>query len=320
MILVEVLGRRGDVVQRVRLERLPATIGRGYECDVILSDPLVDARHARLVLDEQGRTVLEDLGSRNGLFKGGVRGRVSRAPVDGVTTARIGRTLLRIVPDGAAVPPALPDTDSGDRLAVLLASPRWNAVVLIAGFAATTLWLWLGGTEARAASVAGGETLGVVILSATWAGFWALIGRANVQRFSFWPHLTLTWLFLVLLGVVGGTAGYAEFLFPDAPLDAVAMFAALVLAAALFARHLGLATLLSRRRRNLVAAATAAAVLLLVLFAGRIAGDEAEDATVALSVSVKPLPARLVPATGLEAFVRKSDGLKREIDGLKDAN
>lgn len=320
MIFVEVLGRRGDVVQRVRLERLPATIGRGYQCDVIVSDPLVDAEHARLVLDEQGLAVLEDMGSRNGLHVDGARGRVSRAPVDGVTTARIGRTLLRIVPEGAGVAPALLDTDSGDRLAQLLASPRWNAVVLIAGFASAALWLWLGGTEARAASVAGGEALGVVIVSATWAGFWALIGRANVQRFGFWPHLTLTWLFLVAAGMLGGAAGYAEFLFPDAPFGGIAMLAALALAAALFARHLGLTTHLTRRNRNVIAAATAASVLLLVLLAGRIAGDEAEDATVSLAVSVKPVPARLVPAAGLEAFIRKSDGLKREIDGLKDAN
>jgi hypothetical protein len=320
VIYVEVLGRRGDVAQRVRLERLPATIGRGYQCDVIVSDPMVDAEHARLVLDEQGRAVLEDMGSRNGLFRGGERGRVNRAPVEGVTTVRIGRTLLRFVPEGAVVPPSVLDTDSDDRLAQLLLSPRANAVVLIVGFAAAALWLWLGGTEVRAASVAGGEALAIVIASAAWAGFWALIGRANVQRFSYWPHLTLTWLFLVLIGVLGGAAGYAGFLFPEAPFDAVAMLAALALAAALFARHLGLATHLTRRGRNLIAAATAAGVLLLVLLAGRIAGAEAEDATVALSVSVKPVPARMVPAAGLEAFIRKSDGLKREIDGLKDAN
>jgi hypothetical protein len=320
VIQVEVLGRGGDVAQRVRLDRLPATIGRGYQCDVIVSDPLVDAEHARLVRDEQGRVTLEDLGSRNGVFTDGAKARVSRAPIEGITTARIGRTLLRIVPEGAAVPPALPDTDSGDRLAQLLVSPRRNAVVLIAGFAAAVAWLWLGGTEAHAASAAGGEALAVLIVSAGWAGFWALIGRANAQRFNFWPHLTLAWIFLVLVGALGTVAGYVEFLFPGSPFEAIAMLGALALAAGLFARHLGLATLLTRRRRNLIAALAAASVLLLVLIAGRIAGDESEDATVSLSVSVKPVPARLVPAAGLEAFIRKSDGLKQEIDGLNGAN
>ncbi len=320
MIQVEVLGRRGDVAQRVRLERLPATIGRGYQCDVILGDPLVDAEHARIALDEAGRPVLEDLGSRNGLFADGAKGRVARAAIEGVTTARVGRTLLRIIPDGASVPPALLDADSGDRLAQLLLSPRSNAVVLIAGFAAASLWLWLGGTEARAASVAGGEALAVVIASAAWAGFWALIGRANVQRFSFWPHLTLTWLFLVLTGALGALAGYVEFLFPDSAAGGIAMLVALALAAGLFARHLGLATLLARRRRNLIAAATAASVLLLVLLAGRIAGDASDDATVSMSASVKPVPAWLIPAAGLEAFIVKSDGLKKEIDGLNGGN
>lgn len=319
-MIVEVLGRRGDVAQRVRLERLPATIGRGWQCDVIVADPLVEAEHARLTPDGQGGAALEDLGSRNGLFAGSSRRRAARVVVNGVTVARIGRTVLRIVPDGAAVPPALPDTEAGDRLATALATPSWNVAVLATGLLAAALWLWLGRTESHAASVAGGELLGLGVLTAAWAGFWALIGRANVQRFSFWPHLSLTWLFVAVAGLLGVTAGYLNFLFPDAPTGALALVAVLVLGATLVTRHLGLATLLSPRRRNLIAAATAAGLMAVTVLIGHIAGDEMDDATVALSASVKPLPARLVPATELDAFLKKTDELKVELDRLNDAN
>ena len=319
VIFVEVLGCRGDVVQRVRLERLPATIGRGYECDVIVGDPLVEAQHARLGVDEQGRVVLEDLGSVNGLFADGARRPSARVVVEGVTTARIGRTLLRVVPQGASVPAAIRDTETGDRLSALLAAPRWSGAVLVVGFAVTVFVIWLGSFERRAASVAGGEALSLVLLSALWAGFWAAVGRANVQRFSFWPHLALTWVFLLTVGAIGLAAGYLEFLYPAGPFGGIAILAALALAAALLARHLGLATLLTRRRRNTIAAATTAAVFGLVLLAGRIASDQLAAGTVPMTASVKPFPVRLVPATGLETFLKTSDELKKEIDGLTDA-
>lgn len=41
LIHVEVLGRTGEVAHRVGLVRLPATIGRAYDNDVIIDDPYV---------------------------------------------------------------------------------------------------------------------------------------------------------------------------------------------------------------------------------------------------------------------------------------
>ena len=38
MIVVEVLGRRGEVIQQVRVAALPATIGRAWSSDVVLAD------------------------------------------------------------------------------------------------------------------------------------------------------------------------------------------------------------------------------------------------------------------------------------------
>ena len=316
-MFVEVLGRQGDVVQRVRLERLPATIGRGYACDVIVADPLVDAQHARLAADEGGVVALVDLGSVNGLYADGTRERTPRIAVVGVTAARIGRTHLRIVPADAAVLPAIPDTEAGDRLAALLASPRWSGAVLLVGFALAAASFWLGSFENKAASAAGGEALGLALLSAGWAGLWAMIGRANVQRFSFWPHLAATWLFFVAVGVVALVGGYAEFLFPRGPFGGAVLLAALGLSAALFARHLALATLLSRRRRNGIAALTTAAILGLVLLASRLASDELDSGgTVGLTATLKPVPAQWIPAAGIEPFLRTTDDLKRELDGL----
>lgn len=79
----------------VPLERSVIVIGRDSACDVVLDDPLVSKRHARLEIG-QGRVELVDLNSANGILVGG-------APVtyltasDGEIDAVLGDTRVRIV-------------------------------------------------------------------------------------------------------------------------------------------------------------------------------------------------------------------------------
>ncbi|MCT9002232.1 FtsK/SpoIIIE domain-containing protein [Microbacterium memoriense] len=90
----------------ISLDRGVITIGRDPDCDVVLDDPLVSKRHARLEIG-QGRVELVDLNSANGILVGG-------APVtyltatDGRIDAALGDTRLRIVArtDTATAAPA----------------------------------------------------------------------------------------------------------------------------------------------------------------------------------------------------------------------
>jgi len=113
VILVEVLDRRFHVGQRLRLERLPAVIGRAYDCDVVLDDPYADARHARLAEEEGGVLVVEDLGSANGLFEDGRPARVERVRLAPGTVVRVGQTSLRVRAGDEAAP--APDVGVRDR-------------------------------------------------------------------------------------------------------------------------------------------------------------------------------------------------------------
>ncbi|MEP6871337.1 MAG: FHA domain-containing protein [Anaerolineaceae bacterium] len=56
-------------------ELVPGTtvIGRAADNDVVLPSPMVSRTHARIIVDEQSRGTLEDLGSRNGTFLDGER-------------------------------------------------------------------------------------------------------------------------------------------------------------------------------------------------------------------------------------------------------
>ncbi|MBI2962998.1 MAG: Flp pilus assembly complex ATPase component TadA [Deltaproteobacteria bacterium] len=57
--------REGAPAHEVNIPGETAVLGKHADCEVVLDDPLVSRRHARLRLDA-GRIVLEDLGSTNG--------------------------------------------------------------------------------------------------------------------------------------------------------------------------------------------------------------------------------------------------------------
>jgi hypothetical protein len=66
MIWVEILSRHRDVAARVRVMGDEASIGRGYDNDVIVDDPYVAAHHLRVFRDAAGKLIAQDLGSANG--------------------------------------------------------------------------------------------------------------------------------------------------------------------------------------------------------------------------------------------------------------
>src|SRR5690349_13911430 len=83
-------------------------IGRAPDCDVVLPQLEVSARHCRLTRTPEG-FVLEDLGSSNGTFVNGTRvqGRVRVSRSDHIT---LGQQVPLPWPDDAGEPPPLPPT------------------------------------------------------------------------------------------------------------------------------------------------------------------------------------------------------------------
>jgi pSer/pThr/pTyr-binding forkhead associated (FHA) protein len=68
-------------------------LGRAPGNDVVVKAPSVSARHARVVVDEEGLW-LEDLGSRNGTFVGVPPRRVERERIDVGDTITLGNARL----------------------------------------------------------------------------------------------------------------------------------------------------------------------------------------------------------------------------------
>ncbi len=69
------------------------SLGRERSCDVVLDDPLVSRRHARLRFRD-GSWILHDLGSTNGTFLNGLR--VGRCQLRAGDRLDLGDTRLRV--------------------------------------------------------------------------------------------------------------------------------------------------------------------------------------------------------------------------------
>ncbi len=318
VIVAEVLGRRGDVVQRQRLERFPASIGRAWTNDLVLADPTVDAHHARIALDEKGAAFLEDLGSLNGLHVGGTRETVRRVALDGMAMVRVGRTMLRIGTLDTPVAPAVPELAPTGRFAWLIETPAAIALLVVATMILVTTTTWLGSYESKSTATVTGTAVGIIALAAAWAGIWSLIGRLSAQRFRFWQHIALTFLALFALFLLSTGDSYVGFLFPTASLLALAggaLGAAIFIA--LIAAQLGLVSAMGRRRRIGVGVVVTLVLIGLGALTTKAAKNQLEDESdVRIGVSLKPLPARMIPAGSIDDFVGSTNGLKKEVDGL----
>ncbi len=118
--------------RRFRLR--PGVLGRGARSAIRLDDPCVSRAHARLDLEGE-RVTVRDLGSRNGLWLGGVRVERPRAFAPG-EELRLGRTVLAL----GIVPPPAPVSRT-----VLRSTRRWRtrAALLVAAAAAAAAALML---------------------------------------------------------------------------------------------------------------------------------------------------------------------------------
>lgn len=95
-VIVEQLGTTNNVLERQKFDSHSVTLGRAYSNDVILGDEHVDASHARLVFDDEGRLWIEDLGSVNGIRRPRHKAHIERAEVNSGEVFLIGRSRVRV--------------------------------------------------------------------------------------------------------------------------------------------------------------------------------------------------------------------------------
>ena len=179
---VETLARNGDVLHRHQVERLPIRLGRGYDNDYIVDDAHCAARHAVIEADADGKPVLRDLGSKNGVIYRGKR--VATVAMTGDTVVRLGHTSLRVRAADFPVPPEQIDrTRHGWEGGV----PGLAGMLLIG--LTSLLTVWLNDTQPfqlirYLQALAYGIGAGLV-----WCGAWAFANRLFGRHARLGRHL-----------------------------------------------------------------------------------------------------------------------------------
>jgi hypothetical protein len=314
VMFLEVLGRHGDVVQRIELDRLPATVGRAYDNDVVLDDAYVAAHHLRIERTHAGDLRAVDLGSRNGLYTLSPTKRVTEALLTSDRRVRIGHSQLRVRPRSYDVGPEIEDVShSWTRRPAALAA-------VVCAFIGIELWSsYVSAFEKFEAAKLLGPMLAIMLFSILWSGAWAIVGRLNTGRANFPAQATVTWLALIAASVVEGASGYLAFAL-SAPLfvDLAPLWRAAIIG---FALYYSL-KLVTRRPWHELALAACLVSAIGVGSVWMILHTDDEEGLVRLNhlQELKAPIFRLVSGRSSESFFAGAPALKERVDRLRQSD
>jgi hypothetical protein len=206
MIWVEILSRHRDVAARVGVAVNEVCIGRAYDNDVVVDDPYVAARHLRVLRNDAGELVAEDLGSTNGTFLDGSRDRITRLVVDGKQSLRIGQTFLRVrARDYAVEPERIVPAERRALPTVLVVA----LAVMVLAFVLLRIWLAQTGEPRLSNYVTPLLSSGGLLL--VWVGVWALLSRILAGRSHFLRNSLIALVGLLVALIYNEFARYAAF-------------------------------------------------------------------------------------------------------------
>lgn len=319
-LILEVLDAEGRPT-RHQLDGVPLTLGRALSNDVILDDPYVDARHARLLVDDSGAIVVEDLGSVNGLVAGQKR-RFGRTVVQLGEELRMGRTTIRVRDPNEFVSPALVDQPPTPavrrprRLIRVFQTTAGQLAVAAVSIAAFALYTWIGTPTRSTASEVSGSAVGFAAMFCAWAGLWSIASRIIVHRFNFVGHLAIVSAVSLAVTCFDIVNEWLQFLFPDARLVTVFQYPIFfVVLVAFITGHIMLTSTMSRRRQWRIGAIVATTVFAIGGLAALTKDDSFSDVPT-FSAVVKPMAPRWVPTKSIDQFDDVARQLEKQVDVL----
>jgi hypothetical protein len=308
MMWVEVLSRHHDVVSRHRCGD-EVQVGRAYDNDIVLDDPDVAPHHLRIVRDETGMPLAEDLGTRNGIVAlDGLRR--SQIPLDGYRILRVGRTLLRVRGPEFVVAPERP-------LGRVLHAWPFVVALAVVVLGLSVLTLWLNQTQAPQVSYYLLAVISVSFLVLMWSTAWSVLSRIFTGAAHFDRHLLVALAGLVVFYLFDELADFGTYAFAW---RAVAQYAYVVnwmLFAGLCYAHLRVMGPTRLRAKGAAVAAVALAAIAVQAVSRMDPGST--DSTSASLATLKPPFLRVRAAQPLDAFLQRTDRLRGVLDDARTA-
>ncbi len=306
-IIIEILARQGRVQERHKLQGSRFSIGRGYQSDIIVSDPYVCPLHVLLQFDpDEQHWKLVDQSTRNGTFLVG-KGLLQQTHiVQSGDEFDLGETRVRLLLPQHEVP-ATRKLPKAQVLEDYLASP-WTALALLVSTLGLFAFVqYLGqGTETRLQELLL-QALMFLAVPFIWACVWGLIGRIAVHEARFSFQLSLGSLLAVGLLYISIGADYLAFGFSDDGLvhwlDAVGEGAIIMLFLVVALR---VATRMQRRGRWVLANGIAWSVIGISVLTFLVKSDPYEQQA-QMAFDLKPPFAQWQTPQSLDTFMAEAE-------------
>ncbi len=299
------------VTQYVRLEHLPAVIGRSPACTVIVPDIYMGAQHYALRASETAGAVcdvcvMDDVNITH-LGKKVLRAGVWQALSSG-DVLDVGETRLAVYAPSHVVAAAVQMPLQNGAGAVFTRMPV-AAMLFVLAMAMTAGWSYLEIWSKEPAMTAAMSVAAVFFVVVVWSALWAVVGRLLTHRSRFATQLSLASVYIVASLVSGTVLRGADFLLSGNMVSTCITLAVQgVLLAALTTACLGAATSLPLRRRIHAAAAFACGLILSMVSLTAI-GNMGFSPLPSFATTLSPGLSRVVTAQPIDTFIADSSGL-----------
>ena len=264
-IIIEEVNRLGHVISRHKYDQLPIHVGRGYQNDLILSDPFVSSEHV-IISEAENGWLAEDQNSENGiklkLHSTGSQANLLHSGDEII----LGRTRLRLLsPQHPVADTHLLPTRAS--LPKIISQPAIATATVIITLVILILDTQLSSTKQMGFDKLLANSLPTFIFALVWAGIWTFVGRVIIHRASFLPHFIAA-LMIFLISML--TATVTEYITYNSSGELFAtLFEFLIIGfslAGLFYINLSNSTNISRRSILVTSHSVAWSMLLVGLF------------------------------------------------------
>jgi len=313
-IVIEFLGRKKHVTQRWVFKEFPVTIGRGYDNDVIVSDPYVAEK--QLVVTGEGDTwQIENLDTFNDILLNNVVPKKLSFEIHSGDQVVIGETRLRIVSSThhvAATKKLIREKEYlTDAQQIIIA---WTSVVL--ALVCFSLIEFLDTSRDISWIKILARALPFVAIPIAWTTLWASIGRTLTLIPNVHKHLLIS----TIIAVAGRCSlilgEYVVYMLNSKFVGKIFFYLiAGLLAVVLLNTNLKLATTFSETQRIGIANAMVWGTVILFEFFMIAQRPEFQNRT-NFNATIKPPYVKILPGTSVDEFFADTNTLFEKVDKM----
>ncbi len=316
---IELTDANGHVLARRPQDAVPCTIGSARDNTMVVDGDDILPYHARIDANQDGTLSVTALGAHPGLHRPGAPERQPTLLLTATASVAIGPAMLRLVSSematapAAIAPAAAPDVvaPAGWRAWAARKDVQWGMALFLVLAGAAVSWYSVPAKNRELTAFFVG--LFILFLVASWAGFFALIGRLRHGNAKFGQHFVVATVMTVVSLLVSEAASWQQFLRPGARVMAGLMLilTSVTVGVALFAQLRVFGT--GHREKHLRIAAGVTAVMLILTVAATRYTDE-WSSTLDFSAVLKPWPVAWTPARGVDSYGESLSKLEQELE------